>query len=148
MTEPVVRGRRLGATMRSFTLLSLAVAALLLAGCTVAPGAGAGGGGIVVVGTVLAGPTCPVQRPGDSACADRPVADAVLDVTTVGGAEVARVTSDGAGGFQVTLPVGAYALVPQPVPGLLGTAPSIAFTVAPSGASAAVLDVRYDTGIR
>ncbi|MHB8397996.1 MAG: hypothetical protein ACYDCI_03585 [Candidatus Limnocylindrales bacterium] len=146
MTEPVVRGRRLGATMRSFTLLSLAVAALLLAGCTVAPGAG--GGGIVVVGTVLAGPTCPVQRPGDSACADRPVAGAVLDVTTVGGAEVARVTSDGAGGFQVTLPVGAYVLVPQPVPGLLGTAPPVAFTVSASGSSPASLDVSYDTGIR
>ena len=135
--------------MRSFTLLSLAVTALVLAGCTVAPGAGgAGGGGIVVVGTVLAGPTCPVQRPGDSACADRPVAGAVLVVTTVGGAEVARVTSDGGGGFQIILPAGAYVLVPQPVPGLLGTAPSVAFTLTASGSSPAPLEVAYDTGIR
>jgi len=141
-----VAGRRLGDTMRSFTLLSLAVAALVLAGCTVGPGGG--GGGIVVVGTVLAGPTCPVQQPGDSACADRPVPGAVLVVTNAGGAEVARVTSDGAGGFQVTLPVGAYVLVPQPVAGLLGTAPSMAFTVTASGSSPAPLEVAYDTGIR
>lgn len=150
LTEPAVSGWRLGPTMRTLgaglnVLVFLLVAVLALGGCTVGPGAGSG---ILVVGTVHAGPTCPVQRPGDSACADRAVPGAVLVVTTPAGAEVARVTSGADGSFSVSLQPGAYVLVPQPTAGLLGTAPPLPFTVTPSGSSPASLDVGYDTGIR
>ena len=40
-----------------------------------------------------------------------------------------------------------YTLTPQPVNGLLGTAPPLKFTVSATGSSVG-LDVTYDTGIR
>jgi hypothetical protein len=100
-----------------------------------------------VVGRVVAGPTCPVQRlPPDPACADRPVAGAVLVITDAGGTEVGRATSDANGEFAIPLPPGSYVLTPQPVPGLMGTSGPIQFTV--TAGSPADLDVTYDTGIR
>jgi hypothetical protein len=63
-----------------------------------------------------------------------------------GGGEVARATTDATGAFSVSLPAGEFVLVPQPVPGLLGTAAPIPFVVGP--VAAAPLDVSYDTGIR
>ena len=100
-----------------------------------------------VVGGVLAGPTCPVQRvPPDPACADRPVAGAVLVVTAAGGTEAGRATSDANGDFAIPLLPGSYVLTPQPVAGLMGTARPIQFTV--TAGSPADLGVTYDTGIR
>jgi hypothetical protein len=99
-----------------------------------------------VTGRASAGPTCPVEQPGDPACAPRLVAGAVLVVTGAGGAEVARVTTDAGGEFSIGLQPGDYTLVPQPVEGLMGTAAPMPFTVA--AGSPAVLDVSYDTGIR
>ena len=105
--------------------------------------------GVVVDGRVHAGPTCPVQRvPPDPACDDRPVAGAVLVVTTVAGVEVARATSAADGTFRVTIPAGDYILVPQPVQGYMGTATSIPFHAQGDEAAPAPLDVAYDTGIR
>jgi hypothetical protein len=85
--------------------------------------------------------------PPDPACADRPVAGAVLVVTDAGGTEVGRATSDANGEFAIPLPPGSYLLTPQPVVGLMGTARPIQFTVT-AGGSPANLDVTYDTGIR
>jgi hypothetical protein len=99
-----------------------------------------------VGGRVAAGPTCPVERPGDPACSPRSVAGAVLVVTGAGGAEVARVTTDASGLFRVGLQPGDYTLVPQSVEGLMGTAAPMPFTV--SDGSETFLDVSYDTGIR
>lgn len=101
-----------------------------------------------VTGTVTAGPTCPVVTdPPDPNCADRPVAGAVLVLVDAGGAEVARVTSAADGTFAVALAPGAYRLVPQPVEGLMGTAPEIEFRVE-AGEPTEELLVVYDTGIR
>jgi hypothetical protein len=100
-----------------------------------------------VDGHAHAGPTCPVSRPNDPACADRPVAGAVLVVTRVDGSEVVRATTGADGAFSLTLPPGDYVLVPQPASGLLGTARSQPFTILPAG-TPAPLDVAYDTGIR
>lgn len=101
-----------------------------------------------VSGTVVAGPTCPVVTdPPDPACADRPVEGAVLVVTTLDGAEVARTTSDADGRFSLILAPGAYRLVPQPVEGLMGTAEPIGFAVE-FGTPVLELGVGYDTGIR
>ena len=73
-------------------------------------------------GTVLAGPTCPVQHnPPDPACADRPVIGAEIVVTNLAGDPVAHATTAADGSFQLELPPGTYVLQPQPVPGLLGT---------------------------
>jgi hypothetical protein len=101
-----------------------------------------------VAGTVVAGPSCPVVTvPPDPSCAERPVADAELVVTTLDGAEVASTTSDEAGFFAVRLAPGAYRLVPQPVEGLMGTAQPVEFSVSWDGGPTA-LAVGYDTGIR
>lgn len=102
--------------------------------------------GVSVVGVVLAGPTCPVvQSPPDPACADRPVAGAVLAITDVGGKEVRRVESNREGRFMTRLPPGVYVLQPQPVDGLLGTAPPQEFLVESESIE---LVIGYDTGIR
>jgi hypothetical protein len=98
-----------------------------------------------VQGIALAGPTCPVMRPNDPACADRPVAGATIHVVAADGTEVATVTTDGTGRFQVPLDAGAYRLVADPVTGLMGTAKPVDVTV-----TSGVVEVQlsYDTGIR
>ena len=104
-----------------------------------------------VSGVATAGPVCPVERPGDSACAPRPVGGAVILVTRLDGTELARVTTAPDGRFSLDLPAGEYLLVPQPIDGLLGTAPSVPFTVGSTdqpGSSPSPLHVEYDTGIR
>lgn len=104
-----------------------------------------------VAGVATAGPVCPVERPGDSACAPRPVGGAVIVVTRPDGSEVARVTTALDGRFSLDLPAGEYLLVPQPIDGLHGTAPSVPFTVGSTdqpGPSPSPLQVEYDTGIR
>ncbi len=99
-----------------------------------------------VSGYVHAGPVCPVERfPPDPDCADRPVEGAVMLFTTDDGKEVGQAVSDANGRFALHLPNGSYVLRPQPVEGLLGTAPAQRFTV--DGAPVE-LDVAYDTGIR
>jgi hypothetical protein len=101
-----------------------------------------------VDGMVLAGPTCPVVTdPPDPSCADRPVADAELVVTTPDGVEVTRTTSDEAGSFEIRLAPGAYRLVPEPVEGLMGTAEPVEFSVSWE-VGRTELVVAYDTGIR
>ncbi len=99
-----------------------------------------------VGGEVTAGPTCPVVRPGESGCDDRPVADADLVVRDATGAEVARFTTDSSGLFRIGLAPGGYTLEPQPAAGLLGTAKPETFTVAAGVLT--FLAVSYDTGIR
>ena len=101
-----------------------------------------------VTGTVTAGPTCPVVTdPPDPACADRPVAGAVLVVTDLAGVEVGRMTSDGDGSFALSLAPGAYRIEPQPVDGLMGTAAPVEFFVV-FGEPPTEVAIGYDTGIR
>lgn len=99
-------------------------------------------------GAVTAGPTCPVVRdPPDPACADRPVAGAVLVFTDAAGAEAARTTSQADGSFSVDLAPGSYQLLAQPVEGLMGTPGPIDVEVE-AGQPMAEVQVSYDTGIR
>jgi hypothetical protein len=101
-----------------------------------------------VRGVVTAGPTCPVATdPPDPACADHPVAGAVLIFTDGAGAEVARTTSQADGTFSVELAPGAYRLVAQPVEGLMGTPGPIDVQVE-DGQPMSEVPVSYDTGIR
>ncbi len=100
-----------------------------------------------IVGTVTAGPVCPVERiPPDPSCAPRPVAGAVLVVSDLAGREVARATSSATGEYRIPLPAGSYVLTPQPTQGLMGTPAPVDVTVE-AGAPATV-DIQYDTGIR
>jgi hypothetical protein len=109
-----------------------------------------GGGGILPGGTgieghVLAGPTCPVVRLNDPACADRPLAGVTLVVLTAAGTEAARTATDANGYFAFSLPPGPYTLEPQPVDGMLRGSESIPVVV---GDAVVTVDVGYDTGIR
>lgn len=134
--------------MRSLTTVVLLAALVLVAGCSGAASS-TGDGTISVHGTATAGPVCPVEKPGDSACAPRPVAGATLVVKTAAGAEVARTTTGSDGSFAVSLAPGSYVLFPQPVNGLMGTAQPIPLTVAEATtAEASPITVEYDTGIR
>jgi hypothetical protein len=103
------------------------------------------GGVIGIRGVATAGPVCPVVRPNDPACADRPVAGATVHVIDSTGTEVATLETDAAGTFVVTLPPGRYRVVPDPVEGLMGTAAPADVTV---GATLAQVQLIYDTGIR
>jgi carboxypeptidase family protein len=117
------------------------------------PGAGIGsscGGGILpggsgIQGHVMAGPTCPVQKPNDPACADRPMAGVTIVVLTAAGNEAARTTTDASGYYAVTLPAGPYTIEPQPVEGMVRGSPTVAVTV---GDGVTTVDIPYDTGIR
>jgi hypothetical protein len=122
------------------------IVVLALAACAVVPGASApiASG---VRGTVTAGPTCPVERePPDPACAERPVAGAILVFTDAGGLEVARVTSAADGTFTVELAPGAYHVNAEPVEGLMGTPGPMDVEV--EAGQMTELQVSYDTGIR
>ena len=100
-----------------------------------------------VAGTVIAGPVCPVaQNPPDPACADRPVASAVIHILDSDRRVYSEIVTDENGRFAVQLPAGFYTLEPQPVDGLIGTAPPQEFE---AGAGFTIdLTVLYDTGIR
>lgn len=98
-------------------------------------------------GTATAGPVCPVERiPPDPSCAPRPVVGATILIRDGSGAQVAVAISSAAGAYFVALPPGQYVVDPQPVQGLMGTAPKQAATVAAGAITEIQLD--YDTGIR
>jgi hypothetical protein len=122
-----------------------AVVVLLVTGCTPSPG----GTVYAVGGYALACPTCPVEpaSPQPGQCDPRPVAGAVLIITDAAGRGVGRATTGADGAWTATLAAGGYTLTPQPVAGLLGVAPPIAFTVS-AGRAPTDLRVEYDTGIR
>lgn len=96
----------------------------------------------------VAGPTCPVvSDPPDPDCDDRPVVGALIIVRDEGGAEVARLVTDGDGTAVVELSAGRYRLEPQPVEGLMGTAPPVDMTLV-DGVALEPVTIPYDTGIR
>ena len=107
-------------------------------------------GGPWIAGRAVAGPVCPVEQvPPDPACADRPVAGAVIVVRGDDGAEVARTTTAADGTFLVGAPGGGtWTVEPQPVEGLLGTAPAVVVQLPDAPWSWVAADVAYDTGIR
>ena len=99
-----------------------------------------------ITGRVTAGPTCPVvTEPPDPSCADRPVVGAVLAVTDEAGVEVARVGSAADGPYSLSLAPGRYRIAPQPVEGLMGTAPAADVAIE---RGTETLHFAYDTGIR
>jgi hypothetical protein len=101
-----------------------------------------------VRGVVVAGPTCPVETvPPEPGCEPRPVEGALLFFVDQAGTEVAQATTGADGSFSVALAPGAYRVVPQPVDGLMRTAPEQVFEVE-AGKPPGELTVEYDTGLR
>jgi Carboxypeptidase regulatory-like domain len=96
-----------------------------------------------LVGVVLAGPTCPVER-ADKPCPPRPV-DAAIEVTNPAGGVVASTRTNAAGRYHITLPAGPYTVVASTGAGLPMCQPVTA-TVAPGRRTRA--DITCDTGIR
>jgi hypothetical protein len=94
---------------------------------------------------VTAGPTCPVARPNDPACADRPIAGATIVILTAAGNEAGRTTTDASGYYGITLPAGPYTIEPQPVEGMVHGSPPVSVVV---GEGVTTVDIPYDTGIR
>lgn len=110
------------------------------------PGPAGGTTGVIGIrGIASAGPVCPVVKPNDPNCADRPVAGATVHVIDSTGTEVATLETDVTGAFVVTLPPGRYHVAPDAVDGLMGTAAPVDVTV---GATLALVQLTYDTGIR
>jgi hypothetical protein len=96
-----------------------------------------------IQGTVLLGPTCPVEIAGASPCVTP--YPGVLVITDSEGREVARATAAADGTFRVALPPGDYVILPQsgnPFP----AAQPVDVTVVPGGF--VDVQVNYDTGIR
>ena len=100
-----------------------------------------------ITGSVLLGPTCPVEKyPPDEECADKPYATKLV-VTTKDGAQVIKeFESDENGMFKVNLPHGEYAIRSAAAANILPYCSSNEFTVT-ANAYTEVL-VSCDTGIR
>jgi hypothetical protein len=118
-------------------------------GAGASAGAGGGGGGVTIhmgiEGIALGGPVCPVVKPNDPACADRPVVGAAVHVIAVDGVEVATLETDAQGRFAVELDPGRYRVVADPVEGYMRGPAPVDVTVS---TSAAQVSLAYDTGIR
>ncbi len=105
-----------------------------------------GAGGTGISGRAIAGPTCPVEQPGDPACVPRRVAGAIIVVSDASGAEVGTMTTLPDGSFAFALPAGEYVVQGRGVDGLIGTPSPVSVTV-PAG-SLVNVELTYDTGIR
>lgn len=117
---------------------------------TTTSGGGAGAGILPytsgVRGTVLLGPTCPVERdPPDPMCADKPYATAILVFRAGVKTPFVIGNSDTSGVFQFSLPPGAYTIEAGNGTKLPSCSP-IAVTVKAEGYTAVTLSC--DTGIR
>ncbi len=115
-------------------------------------GTGSSGGGSFaeytsgIKGTVLAGPTCPVERnPPDPACADRPIATNIVIYRSSDSVHPLLVTrSDEQGKFEASLPPGRY--IVRGGEAVLPRCTDTSATVGPTGYT--TVAVSCDTGIR
>ena len=133
---------RQGSMSRTWALLRMLVVLAVAACGPASPSASPDGG---IRGAAVAGPTCPVERPGDPACAGRPVAGAVVIVRNADGTEVARATTDAEGRYQMAVAPGRYTVEGAPVEGLMGNPAPIEVEVTDV---ITTVDLPYDTGIR
>jgi hypothetical protein len=99
-----------------------------------------------IQGTVLLGPTCPVERmPPDPSCADKPYATTIVVHHAGASAVFATATSDATGAFKISLPPGSYTLTAGSG-SMLPRCASVNAEVAPTGYVTA--HISCDTGIR
>ena len=93
---------------------------------------------------VTAGPTCPVARVDDPACAPRPVNGAHLRLE--GPTDLTLVTDNAGVARGEGIIVGNYRLVPEPLDGLMGTPSPLQIVI--HQRKTTHVTVGYDTGIR
>ncbi len=107
------------------------------------------GGPPIVLGTVTAGPVCPVElHSPDPKCAPRPVAGAVIVATDANGEVVGRATTRTDGSYVLVVSeIGTILITAQPVQGLARAPAPVTVTLVYLGPTAR-LDLEYDTGIR
>jgi hypothetical protein len=96
-----------------------------------------------IQGTVLLGPTCPVEQAGQSPCVTP--YPGVLVITDTDEHQVARITAGGDGRFRLALAPGDYVILPEPGDPFPQAQP-IDVTVVPG--QFADVQVNYDSGIR
>jgi len=114
---------------------------LVLTGCSLSPSPSDSG----IVGQVVIGPTCPVERPGMD-CADKPY-QATLTVLNPSGDKVTRFSTEADGTFHVALAPGDYILRPEPPDNMMMPyAAEQTFSV--QAGRFTQVAVSYDSGIR
>jgi hypothetical protein len=101
-----------------------------------------------IVGTVTAGPVCPVESsPPPSACAPRPVGGAVITVSTPDQGEWGHATTGPDGSYAITLHgYGTVTVTALPVRGLLRAPTAVTVTI--DAYQTRRVDLQYDTGVR
>jgi hypothetical protein len=100
-----------------------------------------------LAGTVVAAPTCPVERAGSS-CAPLPVTNRAVTIETPAGGAIATTMTDANGRFTVTLAPGAYVVHVAIVPGGVGIRQVTPGDVTIRAGQTATLTIVLDTGIR
>jgi hypothetical protein len=126
-------------------LLIVAAAALLASAC--GGGASTASTDSGIQGSVILGPTCPVEQVGVP-CPDQPV-EANITVTRVGSGQIlkhGRSSADGS--FRIALRPGRYLVAAQPIAGQAGVGGSAPLIVSVSAHQFAPVTIRIDSGIR
>jgi hypothetical protein len=131
-------------------ILSILALLLMLAACNTTDGSTQQQNGTTVKsgieGTVMIGPSCPVQRINDPSCDDRPY-QGIIHVNTSNGVWVKQFQADQQGKFKIELEPGKYTIDPQtPMDNILPRASSQDVTVV-SGVFTTV-NIQYDSGLR
>lgn len=146
----------------AIALLGLVLIGVLVGACSGPPGSSPSAPGPAgssptgstprptILGTVTAGPVCPVQRASpDPSCAPRPVSEAVIVLTeAAGGTEAGRTSTAADGSYTIVVPgTGTFIVSALPVPGLMEAPDPVTITLSLASQHERV-DLVYDTGIR
>jgi hypothetical protein len=97
-----------------------------------------------VNGHVLAGPTCPAERPGDPACQPKAVTGSVRFAQ--GDGVVASIRIDRTGAFAIRLPPGSYTVTVDTGESVFPVCKPVDVMV--TDGAFALIDINCDTGIR
>ena len=98
-------------------------------------------------GTVVAGPTCPVERAEDP-CPPKPVPGREVKIASPAGRVVATVTTDGQGHFQVVLAPGNYTVFVVGTAQALGSGRAGLVQATVRAGQTTAVTIALDTGIR
>jgi hypothetical protein len=109
-------------------------------------GGGEGGGATGLQVSAVAGPVCPVERPGDPACAPKPVPGATILVMDAAGKVLDKVTADAQGAAFIALDAGDYVIGAEGTSGMMGGPDQQPVSIRAGRISQVTL--LYDTGIR
>jgi hypothetical protein len=96
--------------------------------------------------TAVAGPTCPVEQPGDPACAPKPVPDVSVVIMDGNGTILDRIVLNASGTGVITLDPGDYIVRAEGVQGFMSGPEAQRVTVVDGRMTQ--VDLQFDTGIR